>query len=319
MLKATNAVSSFSFSVEAWLPTYMREVPGRVHSTVWFRPRLSSVGLVSHPLDGARLKLERAETHRKMLNQEFQHYWSTNAHEVVFETDAQAGLAVMRVRVNRPPEPLWSVIVGEFLHNVRSALDALAWELAVKNEGAPPSPLPIGNAGRAWKGTQFPIFTNARAYGAASPQMLALLEPADQARFEAEQPYHKGGAADAQPLSLLRELSNIDKHRHIHLTTGHLWNQERYVSSIQASNCNVLDVVVSAAPGPIADGTELGRVRFEATGTNPSIRLGHSFVFGVTFAEPTLTWHPTIDTLDVLTAIGTTVRGIIERFSPRFP
>src|SRR5205823_2178754 len=99
----------------------------------------------------AKLKLERAEVHRQTLNREFQRYWSNHTHEVVAEPHWHHGEVVLRAKVITPPDPAWSVIIGEWAHNLRCVLDYIAWDLAVQYQGgAPVYPLARGKAGRNW-------------------------------------------------------------------------------------------------------------------------------------------------------------------------
>src|SRR5439155_21053237 len=54
---------------------------------------------------------------------------------------------VFRVRIFEEPDPRWGLIAGDFVHNIRSALDYLAWQLVILNGKRPNSAV------------QFPIFT----------------------------------------------------------------------------------------------------------------------------------------------------------------
>jgi hypothetical protein len=136
---------------------------------------------VGDRLDGARLKLERAEEHRQTLIGEFQQYWSSDAY--VPEPDVQDGEAILRAKVRTPPDPMWSVIIGEWAHNVRCALDYITWELGVDYKGPAPNPIPPGSAGRPWRDVQFPIVTSGRPTPRIPAKMLALIDPNHWARF----------------------------------------------------------------------------------------------------------------------------------------
>ncbi len=269
---------------------------------------------MSHPLDGCRLKLERAEQHRQMLNGEFQRYWSSDAHEVVTEADIQKREVILRVKVNEPPDPMWSIIIGEWAHDLRSALDYIAWELADDYSGPAPDPVPKGKVGSTWRGVQFPIFTDPDEYSCRAPRMVALIDPAHSALIEAEQPYNRGKGA----LALLADLSNIDKHRQIHLIAGHVWAPSQSLGNILTTDCVVLSTEIGAS-GPVEDGAELGRIELQITGPHPQVQVNYNFMFGVTFAEPTSTWDQRLSALELMTIVGSDVREIVERFAPRLP
>lgn len=267
---------------------------------------------MSDRLAGARLKLERAEAHRQLLNAEFQAFWSSDAHEVVIEKDPQNSEVVLRAKINTSPDANWSVIVGEWAHDLRSALDYIAWELAEIHSGPAPNPVPKGKPGRPWRNTQFPIFIDANDYKALAPGYLSLIDPAHWAAFDAEQPYHTGNAWHS--LALLSDLSNIDKHRTIHLLTSHVWAPNNLLASLDLTDCLVSEVKGTAS-GPVQDGAELARLSVRITGPNPQLQVNAQFLFGVTFEEPAFTWHPTIEVLMVMTRLGSDVRAVVDRFA----
>lgn len=123
----------------------------------------------------------------------------------------------VRVRVKEivdiPQE--WHVWIGECVHDLRSALDHLAYGLNIVGSAADPPP--------NHRGSQFPIFskrcdfrrearrTDDRAQFASFPRGTRTLA-------EAIQPYHGWHHIEAGWLAVLAELSNIDKHRRFPIT-----------------------------------------------------------------------------------------------------
>jgi hypothetical protein len=77
----------------------------------------------------------------------------------------------------------------------------------------------------------------------------------------------------------------------------------------------ILSIDVRGA-GAVEDGAELARIEIQPTASQPKIQMQHQFVFGVTFAEPTITWNPSIDVLDILTMIGVETARVVDRFTP---
>jgi hypothetical protein len=107
----------------------------------------------------------------------------------------------------RPPTEEWGLIVGECVHNLRSALDNLAYALARLREDPPPQPSKIA----------FHIVrdrTKFRSYSRGLDQL-----PTEAAALvEKIQPFQRDGSAanglpDNDPLILLQQLNNSDKHR----------------------------------------------------------------------------------------------------------
>lgn len=96
--------------------------------------------MVRHPLDGAKLKVVRAQKHLQSLKNEIATYLNTNPYEIPIENDGDE--MIIRAAVIRPgcdpPEEL-SCIVSECIGSLRSALDYIAWELAMQHAVVPPS------------------------------------------------------------------------------------------------------------------------------------------------------------------------------------
>ena len=129
----------------------------------------------------------------------------------------------------RPPE--WGIPISEFAHALRTALDNLLWQLILARGG---TPVP--------KVTQFPINEEEADFNGKPKRRPRPGEPAwrtegdrlthgistvDRAFIEAAQPFKAranvaypawaNNAARAHPLAMLADLTNIDKHRYIHV------------------------------------------------------------------------------------------------------
>lgn len=163
------------------------------------------------PLEGPRSKLQRAREHVALLTSEFE-AWSQSLEieALVDESRRQVILKVVAV----PEVPLrWSTILGDAVHNYRCVLDHLVWQLARANQ--PPNQ-PLRNT------LQFPIVSE-KANWADQHFRIAQISKRHQAQIESMQPYHRGywmGAGPPrQPLEDLRDLSNVDKHRFVVVTT----------------------------------------------------------------------------------------------------
>ncbi|MFI5588384.1 hypothetical protein ACIA5G_25250 [Amycolatopsis sp. NPDC051758] len=64
---------------------------------------------------------------------------------------------------------------------------------------------------------QFPITTKASSFADVRRKLSALVLPDFWAAIEALQPFHGGDRAHTSPLEVLRWLSNLDKHRAVHI------------------------------------------------------------------------------------------------------
>ncbi len=98
----------------------------------------------------------------------------------------------------------WSVTIGEIVHNLRSALDHLVWQLVRDNSGQPS------------EANMFPIvaFENRDDWERISKSKLKGVSDAMKEGIKRIQPFAVLGARyDVTSLSKLHHLSNVDKHR----------------------------------------------------------------------------------------------------------
>ncbi|PXY35263.1 hypothetical protein BAY59_04755 [Prauserella coralliicola] len=112
-----------------------------------------------------------------------------------------------RLKVKKDFPERWSVLIGDFLTNLRAALDHAFWAAAVQHSGRPARPAQLG----------FPITTRASAFARQARELRELVSPEVWRVVEATQPFHGGAEAHTSPLEVLRVLSNVDKHRFVHV------------------------------------------------------------------------------------------------------
>lgn len=111
----------------------------------------------------------------------------------------------LRVDIDPPPLDDWGFVFGEAVHNLRSCLDNLTWAFA-NQDGLPRKP----------KRVQFPIVRDKKGWESAKSRITELSHTA-QLAIEQIQPFQRSGGSegtvDNDPLVLLADLSNTDKHR----------------------------------------------------------------------------------------------------------
>lgn len=166
----------------------------------------------------------------------------------------------------------WSVVIGEFLYDVRSALDHLACQLAIVH--CSPCEPPIG--------IRFPIFSSERkffeqmrgrcggirrwAHGSGVYQFRAM-SAAAQARILELQPYHRRRQnPERDPLFVLHQLCNEDKHETFPLMASAV---EAKVTPAAGNEAKIR--VRYQRHGPFEDGAEL--LRIEGKYTRPNSRM----------------------------------------------
>jgi hypothetical protein len=112
------------------------------------------------------------------------------------------------------PESL-PLLIGDGIHNLRSALDHLACELV---ELTTPATSTLGHSG-----VQFPILASRPEGKRDQRRFLRMLEkmpPAARREIMRVQPYRDGDEARYHPLWILNQLDIIDKHRQITIIGG---------------------------------------------------------------------------------------------------
>jgi len=153
-------------------------------------------------MESVDAKMIRAHEHLETLEKEISEYLSTIKPTIVLKTAPKEPWPwlVMWVTDYIPPIRL-SVLLGDCVHNMRSALDNLICGLA---RTVDPS--------CACKGTAFPYSENEKAFDANMKRDLAGVPIDAQKIIKQLQPWCDTSPSP-NPLLMLNKLSNIDKHR----------------------------------------------------------------------------------------------------------
>ena len=146
--------------------------------------------------------------------------------------------------MHRTPDPMWSAMTREIIHNLRCALDYLVFQLVILKTGAQPTT----------NKTQFPIFKSQSGFDSRGiSQMLRGVGANAVALIQSLQPFATGEDVRS-PLWHLSEFSNWDKHRSIHLTSASMCKVN--TSTVMNSAQSQIDAI-AVEPGPIEDNAQL--------------------------------------------------------------
>jgi hypothetical protein len=158
---------------------------------------------------GPRAKLDWAVQKLEALDLESKRWLESQPLRVVDEFDEEAGCHILRLhKTTVPADHLrMGLMVGDVVHNARSALDQAAWLLACRTN--PVQELWEPTTG--WK-ISFPITREPGRF--KTHRVLPFLHEDAIAVLEKLQPYQGGNIPDC--LGHLDLLWNIDKHRVIH-------------------------------------------------------------------------------------------------------
>jgi hypothetical protein len=168
-------------------------------------------------LDGPIAKLDRAKVHFQALNKSIGAFKRSKTQDfIVSEFDPDTGEKAINLKILKEPKnPDWGLILGDMVHNLRSALDHLVWQLVILNGKKPR------------RQNQFPIIGTKNEYWevpanrseSVRDRMLAGVSEDHRAFIDMVQPFNAGDDAPQNSrtsLALLSWISNADKHRVIH-------------------------------------------------------------------------------------------------------
>jgi hypothetical protein len=97
--------------------------------------------MTSHPLHGARKRIERADKHLKDFVREVEAYAAREANNIVIEYDEVRNQPNVILAPSTPLPDSMALIVSDCIHNLRAALDYVVFELSREDSGEPdPSP-----------------------------------------------------------------------------------------------------------------------------------------------------------------------------------
>ena len=220
---------------------------------------------MTHPLDGCRAKIERANKHIQDLESALKTFAEGDAYKVGSQYDAKAGILSIVFADVRDLPPEVSIVVGEALYQQRSALDHLVWQLVLRNNRTPPAK------------SGFPIFTTVQGYETRSPSMIEGIGPSAAARIKALQPFHRGAARQSDPLWSLQELYNTDKHRLLLIMGAHFgkagggWDLELSPPVTVAHGARYLIMAMT----PVENGAILAQFETAARKVNMQGKISH--------------------------------------------
>ncbi|MEP6912346.1 MAG: hypothetical protein ABI923_06305 [bacterium] len=154
---------------------------------------------MTHPLDGAYARLDRAMEHLAELKAIVLEFIDREYElaEGSVQFNPQGPIPLNITRPDSPIPPKVSILTGEVVNNLRTALDYLIYQLAILD------------AKTVQNGTQFPIEDTPAGFQGRSKPYLKGINASHSAKIERLQPYN-----GVDWTRILRTISNPDKHRH---------------------------------------------------------------------------------------------------------
>lgn len=267
-------------------------------NTTAARDRLAQIGV----------KIGRAREHLTTLSTEVREYLDSKPYSVGVRRHPESRRLIYFVAAVQPTTPRLSALLGDTIHNLRSALDHLAYQLVWVGTGNVPS-----------SHVYFPIAGDRPKYLEQRRRQLKGARPAAVATLDALTPYKGGNDA----LWQLHKLNNVDKHR-VLITAGSAFQgvnigahlSREMQKQIAASpltdkfaNVPPLDLFIRPADRmfPLKAGDELF---IDGPDSEPNEKL--EFRFEVAFGEQGIAFGvPIIETLASLV-------NLVESIPPKF-
>src|SRR5215213_6698142 len=97
------------------------------------------------------LKLERVSYHLDSLDAKVREWRHRETHQYVSHIDRESGKQFVYIKFPEQVPAEFRLIIGDCLHNLRSALDNLVYDLVIAYHGDPPPPQFV-------EYSEFPIF-----------------------------------------------------------------------------------------------------------------------------------------------------------------
>jgi hypothetical protein len=269
-----------------------------------------------HPLAGCKEKLWRAHEHFELLQEEIAKLQTGETQLATFRTELKPDAHnILRTLVDAIDEPplLLATILGDMVHNLRSSLDHLVFELAF-----------LGLRGKKIPDkTAFPASLT-RANWCSNKVQQVLLEGVLQKHrallYQAQPCYRKRDTVSPtarrrrkrHPIADLHDLWNEDKHRIVQSVVL-VPNEMRptlgpFVNCLPARQPRInLDFLGL----PVKPETEVLEIPVRVTGPQPRVQVQIEIAGQISLRNG-------FPVLNAMSDIGEYVKAIVERFQPVF-
>ena len=160
---------------------------------------------------GFQLKVERALYHLKELEGSVDEWLERDAYTLREKPQAESGKKILSIEPLESVPSHFQLLIGDFVHNLRSAVDLLAFDLAWTGSRGPMRRLVAENS-------EFPVFWKRAPRESELRQRIGAIDPAAQTIIKSLQPHNRPMGYATDELWMLDQLWNFDKHRGLPLT-----------------------------------------------------------------------------------------------------
>jgi hypothetical protein len=263
-------------------------------------------------LESPEGKLRRAETHLEVFDSQLTLFYGLHKHTITVEDDPRTSEYVFKVYDIQQTDPDWSYLVGDCIHNLRSALDHLVYQLAILALGRD---LTEDEA----RSCMFPIHIKREQWNRGR---IKLLRPGEQTRIEELQPFNAADSSLWLPtpgylqgvpalvpslLGRLETLEVVDKHRLVHAT----WRAAEWFNAAQPPIPLIGYETIGDA---LENGAEVGRWHYDLPRPDlpANMDMHRYFPIGVALGDP-----PFMNgAVELLSSCRDAVAAVIDIFRP---
>lgn len=203
---------------------------------------------------GCVLKIGRAEEHTKTIQDEISSWRDSCPYHVTAQSNPErTRLSIVLGIDNAPAIQRWSLVAGDCIHNLRSALDNLIYIVSLHESNTDPPP--------AEKELGFPIANSPAEFSKkwCQRQIRTLSAPV-RAKIEAMQPYNRPHKELPPLLMLLQELDNANKHRLLQVAVAQVARGE--FKNFRCEGGKPLELIANM--GELEHGAEIAAITFDA-------------------------------------------------------
>jgi hypothetical protein len=224
-----------------------------------------------------RERLAWARRHLDALDKSIDQFIEGKPYHMRAEENPEGGhqhyRAILEVR-KEPPVRDWGMMAGDVIHGLRSALDNLAYALQVKHSGPPADPKKVL--------VQFIICDDAKDWSGQCYKIKAM-SPDVRAEIERLQPYHRADPTKRHILSILRDLSNVDKHRRLLVVVA-------VAPNVGFTLFNQITALTGYS-GPLVDGTVIALWKIDGPLPKPEMNMDYTMPLSIEFPDEWPAWR----------------------------
>ena len=209
-----------------------------------------------------RHKIDRAKEHDRALYKEIRGFLDTQPYSVVKEYDDKQFKYLLKLKIGEPiPQTRLALIIGDCVHNARTALDYIAWRLT--------------GSSLADRSTIFPIYKSRPGFDAmvSRRHLVTRMHPDALAAIRDVQPYTRF-EPEKDLLWFLQELDTRDKHKLLTMTQAH-----SHGGYFKAEGHEELRIIY----GGLNEGATVAEVTYPAETPQSEMKVDAQLLFDVAF------------------------------------